>query len=87
MIRARGLFRQGCQAYIAYVVNIENQEPKLEEDCVVNEFKDIFPDGLLGLPLNREIDFTLDLAQEQQLWLVKEKDVTVRQIYDQVING
>ena len=33
----------------------------LEEYQVLQEFKDVFPDEILGLPPNRDIDFTIEL--------------------------
>ena len=40
-----------------------SQEPtKLEDISVVNEFPDVFPDELPGLPPDREIEFAFDLA-------------------------
>jgi hypothetical protein len=37
------------------------KEAKLEDIPVVNEFQDVFPKELPGMPLDREIEFTLDL--------------------------
>lgn len=36
-------------------------EPKLQDIAVVKEFPDVFPDDLPGLPLNKEIEFSIDL--------------------------
>jgi hypothetical protein len=37
------------------------KEAKLEDIPVVNEFQDVFPQELPGMPPNREIEFTIDL--------------------------
>jgi hypothetical protein len=37
------------------------KEAKLEDIPVVNEFIDVFPQELLGMPPDREIEFTIDL--------------------------
>jgi hypothetical protein len=37
------------------------KEPRLEDILVVNEFQDIFPHELPGMPPDREIEFTIDL--------------------------
>jgi hypothetical protein len=37
------------------------KEAKLEDIPVVNEFQDLFPQELPGMPPNREIEFTIDL--------------------------
>ena len=62
MIQAKRLLRQGCEAYLAHVVDINKKPPKIEEIPIVNEFLDVFPDELPGLPPDREIEFTIDLA-------------------------
>ncbi|KAL8117783.1 hypothetical protein AgCh_015616 [Apium graveolens] len=62
MIQAKKLLRQGCEHFVAYVID-KSQEPAKHEDIpVVNEFPDIFPDELPGLPPDREIEFAIDLA-------------------------
>ncbi|KAL8088253.1 hypothetical protein AgCh_038144 [Apium graveolens] len=48
--------------YIAYVLDTEKGSPKIEDIPVVCEFLDVFLDELLGLPLDREIELTIDLA-------------------------
>jgi hypothetical protein len=37
------------------------KEVKIEEIPVINEFQDVFPKELLGMPPDREIEFTIDL--------------------------
>lgn len=34
---------------------------KLEDILMVKEYLNMFPNNLLGLPLNRDIEFTVDL--------------------------
>ncbi|KAL8148130.1 hypothetical protein AgCh_005467 [Apium graveolens] len=46
----------------AYVLDTNKESPKIEDIPVVCEFPDVFPDELLGLPPDREIEFTIDLA-------------------------
>ena len=36
-------------------------ELKLEDIPIVRDFPDVFPEDLLGLPLDREIEFSIDL--------------------------
>nr|XP_017224824.1 PREDICTED: uncharacterized protein LOC108201049 [Daucus carota subsp. sativus] len=61
MIQTKRLLRQGCEAYIAYVTDQSRELVKLEDIPVVNEFPDVFPDELPGLPPDREIEFAIDL--------------------------
>ena len=62
VIQAKRLLCQGCEAYLAHVVDLEKKMPKIEDVPVVNEFPDVFPDELPGLPPDREIEFAIDLA-------------------------
>ena len=62
IIQVKKLLRQGCEAYLAHVVDKQKEVPKLEEILVVNEFPDVFPDELPGLPPDREIEFAIELA-------------------------
>ena len=62
MAQVTRMLRQGCQAYLAHVVDTEKPTPKLEEIPVVNEFVDVFPEELPGLPPDREVEFTIELA-------------------------
>ena len=61
-MQVKRLLRQGFEAYIAHVVDVKKEAPKIKDIIVVNEFLDIFPDELPGLPLDREIEFAMDLA-------------------------
>ena len=58
---ARRMLRKGCEAYLAYVVDTEKSQLKIEDIPVVNEFIDVFPDELPGLPPERVVDFAIDL--------------------------
>ena len=39
----------------------DNETPRLEDFHVLQEFKHVFPDEILGLPPKRDIDFTIEL--------------------------
>ena len=60
-LRASYLLGKGCQGFLAYVVN-EGNYLKLEDIPVVRDYPDVFPKDLLGLPPEREVEFTIDLA-------------------------
>ncbi|KAL0290615.1 UNVERIFIED_CONTAM: Transposon Ty3-I Gag-Pol polyprotein [Sesamum angustifolium] len=59
-IEARRLMLEGCEAYLAHVIDAENVNPTLEEIPVVRDFPEVFLDDLLGLPPHREVDFTIE---------------------------
>ncbi|XP_074342295.1 uncharacterized protein LOC141679803 [Apium graveolens] len=61
-IQTRILLRQGCEAYLAHVKDVEKESHRIEDIHMVKEFLDVFPDELPGLPTDREIEFMIDLA-------------------------
>ena len=55
--------RKGCQLYAAHILEVaEDETPSLEEFHVLQEFRHVFPDEILGLPPKRDIDFTIELV-------------------------
>ena len=54
---------KGCRVYATYVLEaIENETPSLEGFHVLQEFRDVFPDEIPGLPPKRDIDFIIELV-------------------------
>ncbi|KAK4383425.1 Retrovirus-related Pol polyprotein from transposon.6 [Sesamum angolense] len=51
---------EGCEAYLAHVIDAEKVSPTLEEIPVLRDFPEVFPDDLPGLPPHREVDFTIE---------------------------
>ena len=54
---AQRMLLKGCQGYLAYVVETENEGILVDEISVVREF----PDDIAGLPPDRKVEFTIDL--------------------------
>ena len=42
------MIRKGCQGYLAYVVETENERILVDEIPVAREFPDVFPDDIAG---------------------------------------
>ena len=55
------MLRKGCQSYLAYVVETGKEGTLVDEIPVVREFPNVFPYDIAELPLNREVEFTIDL--------------------------
>ncbi|XP_022029993.1 uncharacterized protein LOC110930644 [Helianthus annuus] len=53
--------RNEGKAYLAYVVDTRQKVPEIGEVEVVNEYADVFPDELPGLPPEREVEFRIEL--------------------------
>ena len=53
----RIMVRKGCEAYLAYVIDIKKAEPSFSDIP-----PDVFPEELPGLPPHREIEFAIDIV-------------------------
>ena len=56
---ARKMVRNGCEAYLAYVIDMVKARPSVSDIPTVSDFPDVFPKELLGLPPHREIEVTI----------------------------
>ena len=62
-MQLKKLCRKGFQLYAAHILEATGDEtPRLEDYQVLQEFNDVFPDEIPGLPPMREIDFTIELV-------------------------
>jgi hypothetical protein len=59
-MKVNGFLRQGYRLYVVEAVN-ERKGPSLDQYPILSEFKDVFPNKLPELPLERELDFTIEL--------------------------
>ena len=55
--------RKGCRVFAVHITetNVKETKPNLEDLPFLNDFKDVFPEEILGLPPRRDIDFTIEL--------------------------
>ncbi|XP_070017341.1 uncharacterized protein [Nicotiana sylvestris] len=60
-LKAAKMIKKGCINNLVRVTDTDAKAPSLESIPIVNEFSDVFPDELLGIPLDREIDFGIDV--------------------------
>ncbi|KAL0544225.1 hypothetical protein IC582_019338 [Cucumis melo] len=60
-LKVEKLLRKGCTAFLAHVVEVQEEKLKPEDVPVVNEYLDVFPADVLGLPPDREVEFTIEL--------------------------
>jgi hypothetical protein len=55
--------RKGCPLYAILVLeSIEDDKPDLEDHPILREYIDVLPEELSGLPLRRDIDFSIELS-------------------------
>ena len=61
-MRARKSLDKGCQRFLAYVINGEVEPIDVQSIPIAREYLDMFPRELPGLPPEREVEFTIELA-------------------------
>ena len=58
--------RKGCKFFVVHIINNEqiNKEDKLgfEDIPILQDFADVFLKEILGLPLKRDLEFTIELV-------------------------
>ena len=62
VMMAGKMLRKSYPGFLAYVVEVRDDDMRLEDIPVVKEFPDMFPNDLPRLPPDREIDFQIELA-------------------------
>jgi hypothetical protein len=58
---ARKLMGKGCETYTAYIIDSMRDNTKLSKLLIVKEFPEMFPEELPCLPLEREVEVSIDL--------------------------
>ena len=65
-LQLKRVVRKGCKAFAVNVTNeehINNKDKlKLEDIPILRGYLDVFPEEIPGLPLKRELDFTIELV-------------------------
>ncbi|XP_069145428.1 uncharacterized protein [Solanum lycopersicum] len=60
-MRSQRLVERGCLSYLAFIRDTSVEPPSMDSVPVVQEFLDVFPFNLPGVPPDRDIDFAIDL--------------------------
>ncbi|KAG8483164.1 hypothetical protein CXB51_022137 [Gossypium anomalum] len=94
-LRAEKWIRKGCEAYLAFVSQTDEEGLTVDKVRTVKEFQDVFSEELPGLPPNREVEFGIDLLPgtapvsiapyrmaPKELVELKKKDGTMRMCID-----
>ena len=65
-LQMKKVVRKGCKVFVVHVINSEpiNKEDKLNFDDIpiLQDFSDVFPKEIPGLPPKRDLDFTIELV-------------------------
>ncbi|XP_074287850.1 uncharacterized protein LOC141613006 [Silene latifolia] len=62
LLKALKFLRQGCKGYLCDIGNPSVSELVIANIPVVNEFSDVFPEEIPGMPPHREIEFPIELV-------------------------
>ncbi|XP_070006050.1 uncharacterized protein [Nicotiana sylvestris] len=65
-LKASKMIRKGCIYHLVRVADTTSEVSAPESVPVVNEFLEVFPDELPGIPPDREIDFGIDVLLDMQ---------------------
>ncbi|WMV18527.1 hypothetical protein MTR67_011912 [Solanum verrucosum] len=65
-LKARNMISKGLIYHLVRVRDVDFETPTFESVPVVNEFPEVFPNNLLSIPPEREIDFSIDLLPDMQ---------------------
>ena len=60
-LKAKRLLHKDYESYLAHVVETSTSEVTLRSVSVVQEFSNVFPENLLGLPPDRELEFGIEI--------------------------
>ena len=60
-MKARRMLNKGCIGYLASIMNASKEESTADGIRVVCEYADVFQEDLPSLPLDREVEFAIDL--------------------------
>ncbi|XP_070010667.1 uncharacterized protein [Nicotiana sylvestris] len=69
-LKAAKLIKKGCIYHLVRVTDTDAEASSLESVPIVNEFPNVFPDELPGIPPDREIDFMIDVMPGTQPILI-----------------
>ncbi|GJR88432.1 putative reverse transcriptase domain-containing protein [Tanacetum coccineum] len=57
IMKAMIYLSRGCHAFMAHVINTNFENKSVEDVPIVNEFLDVFPEELSGIPTERQVEF------------------------------
>ena len=54
--------RKACETFLALILDSKRDQVDLEKIPVVREFPDVFPEELLGILFEREVDLSIEIV-------------------------
>ena len=60
-MQARRFMRKGCETFLVVILHSKRDQVNVEEIPIVREFPDVFPEELLSIPPEREVDLSIEI--------------------------
>ena len=60
-MQARRFMKKGCETFLVVILDSKRGQVDVEKIPVVREFPYVFPEELLGIPLEREVDLAIEI--------------------------
>ena len=61
-MQARRFIRKGYEAFLSLILDSKRGQVDVEKIPVVREFPDVFPEELPGIPLETEVDLSIEIV-------------------------
>ena len=61
-MQARRLMRKGCETFLALILDSKRGQVDVEKILVVREFPNVFPRELPGIPIQMEVDLSIEIV-------------------------
>ncbi|XP_073121681.1 uncharacterized protein [Henckelia pumila] len=77
-MQAKWLVHDGCEVFLASISLTElPPRPDISDMDIVRDFEDVFPDDVVGIPPDREVEFSIDLPFLDQFVIVFIDDILI----------
>ena len=61
-MQARRLMRKGCETFLVVILDSKRSQVEVEKIPLVREFPYVFPEELPGIPIEREVDLSIEIV-------------------------
>ena len=61
-MQARRFLRKGCETFFALILDSKRAQVDVEKIPIVREFPDVFPEEFSSIPLEREVDLSIEIV-------------------------
>ena len=61
-MQARRLMRKGCETFFVVIIDFKSGQVDEEKIPMVREFPYVFPEELPGIPLEKEVDLSIEIV-------------------------